>query len=162
MTTLSTELNKVSDYFVWKSFEDGRLITNKKIQKLVYYAQAWNLVLNGNTLFPDQIEAWIHGPAVRALYNKYKKYGYHPIQTKPSAPTINIDEIALLEDLWSVYGVFDADYLEILSHSEKPWLTARGNADNGEPMAAIIDNEIMRDYYGERLKKAETVGTSKA
>lgn len=162
MTTLSAEINRISDYFVWKAFEDGRLITNKKVQKLVYYAQAWNLVFVGKALFPDQIEAWIHGPAIRALYSKYKKYGYHPIQAKPTKPKINVDEKAFLDDLWTVYGAYDADYLEVLSHSEKPWLVARGNADNGEPMAAIIDIEIMREYYGERLRKAEAISAKEA
>lgn len=162
MATLSMELNKVSDFFVWKAFEEEKPITNKKVQKLVYYAQAWNLVFLGKTLYSDPIEAWIHGPAVRALYSKYKTYGYRPITIKPDKPDIDEVQKAFLEDLWSVYGPYDADYLEVLSHSEEPWLAARGNADSGEAMAAVINTESMRKYYVEKLGKTKTVSAKEA
>ena len=58
----------VADYFLYKANKEKKPITNKKLQKLVYYAQAWSLVLNNKKLFSEPIEAWVHGPAVRSLY----------------------------------------------------------------------------------------------
>src|SRR5205823_14692025 len=45
-------------------------LTNLRLQKLLYYAQAWSLVLRESELFPEEIEAWRWGPVVPAVYNK--------------------------------------------------------------------------------------------
>jgi|ADGO01.1.fsa_nt_gi Uncharacterized phage-associated protein len=121
----SKELETVADYFILKSDAENRVITNKKLQKLVYYAQAWHLVFTNKKLFNDPIEAWMHGPAVRSLWHKYKKYGYSPITEKPLRPNIKKDAVALLDEVWRVYGKHDANYLEALTHSEEPWINAR-------------------------------------
>lgn len=42
----------------------GDSITNLKLQKLVYYAQAWAVTLLGRKLFEEKVEAWAHGPVV--------------------------------------------------------------------------------------------------
>ena len=55
----------VAQYFLAKADEDaGDLMSNLKLQKLVYYAQGFALVLLEKPLFPERIEAWIHGPVV--------------------------------------------------------------------------------------------------
>jgi uncharacterized phage-associated protein len=50
-------------------------MSNLKLQKLMYYAQGFSLVLFNKPLFPERIEAWIHGPVIPAVYHKYKGYG---------------------------------------------------------------------------------------
>src|SRR5436305_14795852 len=47
-------------------------MTAMKLQKLVYYSQAWSLVWDEAPLFPERIEAWANGPVVRALYDAHK------------------------------------------------------------------------------------------
>lgn len=42
-------------------------MTTWKLQKLVYYSQAWSLVWDDDVLFPEEIEAWANGPVVREL-----------------------------------------------------------------------------------------------
>lgn len=150
-TQLSKELDAVSDFFVHKSFQEGRPITNKKVQKLAYYAQAWNLVFNDSVLFNDPIEAWIHGPAVRTLYAKYKKYGYMGIAKNPNEPSFAPRIQNVLSDVWEVYGKYDADYLEVLSHTEQPWLAARGEAEKDQRTEVVIDIEIMKRFYADLL-----------
>ncbi|HSX79064.1 MAG TPA: type II toxin-antitoxin system antitoxin SocA domain-containing protein, partial [Candidatus Saccharimonadia bacterium] len=55
----------VAQYFLAKADEDaGDLMSNLKLQKLVYYAQGFALALLDKPLFPQCIEAWIHGPVV--------------------------------------------------------------------------------------------------
>jgi len=44
-------------------------MTAMKLQKLVYYSQAWHLVWDEEPLFSDPIEAWANGPIVRSLYH---------------------------------------------------------------------------------------------
>jgi uncharacterized phage-associated protein len=45
-------------------------ITNLKLQKLLYYCQAWSLVFTGQALFAERIEAWVHGPVVPSIFRK--------------------------------------------------------------------------------------------
>ena len=39
-------------------------MTTMKLQKLVYYSQAWSLVWDEQSLFIESIEAWANGPVV--------------------------------------------------------------------------------------------------
>jgi uncharacterized phage-associated protein len=147
MGTITKELQAAADYLILKSDYDNRVITNKKLQKLVYYAQAWHLVFTSKPLFTDPIEAWMHGPAVKSLWQKYKKYGYSPIIDKPLAPTLPKGIDALLDEVWRVYGKYDADYLEGLTHSERPWLDARKGLDTDEMSSIEISTDSMKNYY---------------
>ena len=70
---------QIAEYFLWKAQGEKKAVTNKKLQKLLYYAQAWSLVLRDKKLFSNKIEAWVHGPAIREVYFEYKKFGFGPI-----------------------------------------------------------------------------------
>ncbi|WP_334139502.1 Panacea domain-containing protein [Thermovirga lienii] len=43
-----------------------------KLQKLIYYCQAWSLVWDHSPLFDEAIEAWANGPVVRELFEDHK------------------------------------------------------------------------------------------
>jgi uncharacterized phage-associated protein len=127
-------------------------------KKLVYYAQAWSLVLNDKKLFNDSIEAWVHGPAVRSLYVQYKKFGFDPIKETIDASEIkNISGKSkeVLDSVWGLYGKFDAGYLEMLSHNEKPWQEAREGLQGHENSASEISLKTMKTYYSEKLEQAQ-------
>lgn len=161
MTTSTKKMSAlgVAEYFIDKANKDGKLITNKKLQKLVYYAQAWSVVLNNKPLFSDKIEAWVHGPAIKSLYVKYKDFGFNPIK-KDISPlkmkAINSKTKELLDNIWSVYGKLDAGYLELLTHSEKPWQDARAGLESHTSSDTEITIASMKSYYSERLKETST------
>lgn len=148
----------VSLYFLYLANATNKKITNKKLQKLVYYAQAWSLVVNKKKLFADKIEAWVHGPAVRTLYVKYKDFGFSPIlkQVDQQATDIFLEEDKkLLNEIWSVYGELDAGYLEMLTHSEAPWREAREGLQGSESSNNEISTKTMQAFYSEKLKNAK-------
>ena len=58
----------VAKYIIGKSGQ----ISAMKLQKLVYYAQAWSLVWDEEPLFPQKVRAWVNGPVVRELYDVHK------------------------------------------------------------------------------------------
>jgi len=148
----------IGRYFIYLSNKEKRPITNKKLQKLVYYAQAWSLVFNNKKLFSEPIEAWVHGPAVESLYIQYKDFGYSPIQEKIGEASIrNISGRTkeLLDEVWRVYGKLDAGYLEMLTHSEKPWQEARKGLQSSENSEIEISPKAMKNYYSEKLKDAQ-------
>lgn len=159
MTSHSTKTLKAQDigrYFIYLANQERQPITNKKLQKLVYYAQAWSLVLNNKRLFNEPIEAWVHGPAVRSLYIQYKRFGFEPIREEIIPETLNIagKTKKLLNTVWKAYGRLDAGYLEMLAHSEKPWQEAREGLQGPEKSENKISLMTMKSYYSEKLKKA--------
>lgn len=146
----------IADYFINKNKIDRKgPLTNKKIQKLLYYAQAWNLTLNNKKLFNDKIEAWIHGPAVPKVYFKFKDFGMRDINLdidNKELNTLSKIEVELLDTIWKVYGKYDADYLELLTHNEDPWLKTRDSKQPYESSNDVISDEIMKEYYGKQLR----------
>lgn len=135
-------------------------MSNKKLQKLCYYAYCWFIVFNNDleainennnadirVLCSDRFQAWIHGPVCIRLYHRYKKYGWHDIPRVTSKPEISRELEALLEQVWEAYGAFTADELERISHGEMPWKNARKGYQNGDACSnEISDYDILRYY----------------
>lgn len=139
--------NHVSDFFLAFCHKHGDVLTNLKLQKLVYYAQAWHLALKDTPLFPERIEAWVHGPVVPALYVRFKKYGWEPITAQVSTPAFNNGTAKLLEEVFSVYGGYSAWDLERMTHQEYPWRKARAGISPDEESHNVINHEDMRKFY---------------
>ncbi len=149
--------SSIAEFFIQKANLSGKVITNKKIQKLVYYAQAWSLVVNKKPLFKEKIEAWVHGPAIKSVYAKYKEFGFNPIKKEPDIELINkISDIDknLLEQVWKLYGKYDSSYLEMLTHSEAPWQDARAGLEASENSEQEITRKSMMDFYTRKMEEA--------
>lgn len=125
-------------------------MTHKKLQKLCYYAQAWNCALyNGTPLFGEDIQAWVHGPVIPALYPYYADYKWNPIpKYEDSLPAFNSDQLEILETVYNTYSEFTGDQLEQLTHSEDPWVEARGDCKPWEISREVISLKSMERYYG--------------
>lgn len=64
----SVNVKDFADYLVKRYQVEGECITPAKLQKLLYYIQAWHLVhTNGHPLFVDEPEAWVNGPVYSAV-----------------------------------------------------------------------------------------------
>lgn len=141
------KLYSVANYFINRS-DDENPMTPLKLQKLCYYAQAWNLAWDNKELFSDDFQAWVHGPANYNLWNRYK--GNNIISKTDSNYNINVfnaDEIETLDAVWDAYGNFSGKYLEQLTHQEDPWLLTRGDLPEGTPSNTIINKNIIQKYY---------------
>ena len=152
----TTALN-VAFYFIKRGLEEKKPITNKKMQKLVYYAKAWSVTLNDEKLFNDKIEAWVHGPAVPSLYETFKKFGSDYITELPKKISFDFSEEQqeVLDSVWKVYGKYDANYLEILTHSELPWQEAREGLQGSESSNNEISLDTVKKYYSAKLEKTQ-------
>ena len=144
----------VAEYFIDKANKEKKPITNKKLQKLLYYAQVWSLVVNKEKLFSERIEAWVHGPAVPVVYKKFRAFEFNPIilDTVDISFDFSKKQEELLENIWSVYGKYDAQYLEALAHSELPWQEARKDLPASESSNNVINLTTARKFYGGKLK----------
>lgn len=127
----------------------NRSVTSWKLQKLVYYCQAWSLVWDERELFPEYLEAWADGPVCPDLYRLHRGKLHlraGDIQGDPDA----LDEtgIETIDAVLDFYGDKSGRYLSDLTHMERPWIEARGATPSGMPSQAVISREVMAEYYG--------------
>lgn len=128
----------------------GDSITPLKLQKLIYYAQAWSLALpeRGYPLFDEEMQAWAHGPVAESVFHEFKGAGWDALPAPEEVPAIREADEAHLREIISVFGEFSAKHLERMTHSEDPWLYARGDLPPEARSNAIIPKEHMAAYYG--------------
>lgn len=149
-------MDQVSVKDVAKTLLSYESMTHKKLQKLCYYVQGWHMALLGEPLFEEDIEAWVHGPVCPTLYQDYKDYGWEEIPSeKNKSDNISGRSLELIEEVLDIYGDFDGDELEGLSHEERPWKEARGDLKPLEPSNAKIDLGIMREYFLELYQEGQ-------
>ena len=127
-------------------------ITTLKLQKLVYYAQAWSLVWDERPLFDEKIEAWSNGPVVRDLFEYHRgKYYIAGIEDGDTGK-LDDDQKATIDMVLEHYGDKPAYWLVRLSHSEPPWIEARDGLSPTESGDAEITLDSMAHYYSSLLE----------
>ncbi len=141
----------VANYILWLDdrFEGSEGITPLKLQKLVYYCQGFHLALFDETLFNDEIEAWLHGPVVADLYHHFKSAGDNIVEP-PQDIDISIftdEQIELLDEVIESYGQFSAWRLRNMTHEEMPWKNAYEPGSNN-----IISRADMKVYFETQLE----------
>ena len=130
---IDSTLERVAQWFLSMSS-----MSNKKLQKLCYYAYCWYIVFYNDVelitkenvgdirvLCSEPFQAWIHGPVSPQLYQRYKRYGWHEIPKVAIKPVVENELESLFQQVWEAYGPFTADELEAISHNEMPWKNAR-------------------------------------
>lgn len=128
-------------------------VTAWKLQKLVYYAQAWSTVWDDEVLFPQHIEAWANGPVCPALYEVHKGKFKIDSVSKGDHAKLSAAQRETVDAVLDYYGKRSAQYLSELSHSERPWKEARKGLEPTERGNKVITPAAMAEYYGSLHKK---------
>jgi uncharacterized phage-associated protein len=119
-----------------------------KLQKLLYYAQAWSLVWDDKPLFSSKIEAWANGPVVREVFKAYQGE-YKIAEARYGNPlSLLVHEKKTIDAILKFYGPKTGFYLSQLTHKERPWKDARIGVAPGEPSDREITKAAMHEYYG--------------
>ena len=119
-----------------------------KLQKLVYYSQAWSLTWNEQPLFEEDIQAWVNGPVVRGLYNAHRgNYKVEPNFFNGNSESLNKYQMETIDKVLAFYGDKDPQWLSELTHMESPWIEARKALNNLERGEVVISKESMLEYY---------------
>jgi len=136
----------VANAFIERA-EQGRIpnLTPMKLQKLMYYAQAWHLKIFGEPLLDDNFVRWQYGPVVPAVYHEFKALGARPIEGRattwakpgfvniPSVPPDDERAWEVIEAVIDAYGPMEAHVLAYMTHAEgSAW--AKGGGATGEVM----------------------------
>lgn len=128
--------------------EQAGPMTAMKLQKLVYYSQAWSLVWDEVPLFREDIQAWANGPVVPRLYQEHKgKFTLNAGDIDGDPTRLMGDAKETVDAVLNFYGEKSAVHLSELTHREAPWRTARKGLVPGERGSAIITHDSMVEYY---------------
>lgn len=145
VTVSSREL---ADYLLCESRYRGEVLTQLKLQKLCYYAQAWWLALHGGKpLIDEDFQAWVHGPVLPSQYTRFRGYRWQPISDPVARPDFDDDIREHLDEVIKVFGVESAVALERMTHEEAPWVDARGDTPAHMACTHIIPKQAMQRYY---------------
>lgn len=120
-----------------------------KLQKLMYYSQAWSLVWDEEPLFDEEFEAWANGPVIPELYGHHKGLFKVSPTLFPDGTTaaLSVEQRQSIDKVLEFYGKQTAQWLSNLTHQERPWLQARQGIADGSPCTTVISKLAMHEYY---------------
>jgi len=144
----------------------GEVVSPKKLQKLMYYVEAWNLVYLEEPFFEEDFEAWVHGPVLPSLYRSLKDYGFNNIKVINDViedeftlidkiakdNNLSKDQMELIQSVLDQYASLNPFELEMLTHSEEPWITARGNTPPHVSCRNKISKESMKEFFSQKIE----------
>ena len=144
--------NEIADWILSRfNIESGDTVSPLKLQKLLYYCQAWHYTIFNEPLFDEGIQAWAHGPVVPSQYKRFAnipRYANIDISTiELNVPNLCINSEELLEEVMDIYGEHTAYYLEQLTHRERPWVETRGDLPEYAASDSVISLDLMYEYY---------------
>lgn len=138
-----------------------------KLQKVLYYIQAWHLVyFKKQNIFDDLPEAWVNGPVYRKVFDKYKNFRMYDrfyIKSKnnienfytESKKNLNLtgEQWKFLDAILLHYGTMSHEKLVCLTHLEEPWNNARKGIEPFAYSNQSISIDDMYKYYSKLKKK---------
>jgi uncharacterized phage-associated protein len=152
--------------FMLSEFDPNEFeITNLKLNKVLYYVQAFQLVRFSRPLIKNHFEAWDHGPIVRVVYHEFKSFDRSPITTlarhlnyaSGEQEVIAHQDIpAMLQkfigDVASHYMKFSASQLRQMTHKVGgPWYQVYHSAPDQRGIRDRIPNELISQHFSEEI-----------
>lgn len=158
----------VANYIIEYSNKKGYPINNLKLQKLLYFVNARNIVENGSPLFEESMEKWQYGPVVPSVYHEYKRFGAFAISGKDivkeyisfdTNPFANLSDLKivkytsdvvenhqLIEKTVDALSEFQPFKLVDITHSHTPWKKEEKRIKDGVKGIKYTTEEI-KDYF---------------
>lgn len=127
--------------------ESGDVITHLKVQKLLYFSEAWSQVLLDRELFSEDMEAWTHGPVVRDVYREFTGAGWGPLSVSGEIPDFDEETQSVLSQVLEAYGSVAAKTLEHLTHQDLPWKEARRGVPDEARCSNVISKQSIKSYF---------------
>lgn len=126
-------------------------MTTMKLQKLVYYCQAWSLAWDEEPLFPEDFQAWANGPVCVELFREHKgkyKVDSNFLNEYKTDTVFSPEQLETINIVLNDYGEDEPYELSELTHKERPWKETRGNLAPGQSSTEVIPKDLMQEYYG--------------
>lgn len=145
----NSKVDQVANYIIVQLGE----VTPLALEKILSFSNGVNYALNGKQLIHEESQAWQHGPVCPYIYNKYKKYGYRPIDNGIASShgcmlsLLSEEEVSAIDMVIHTFGLYSPKTLEMISHMQTPWLEKRINYKENEAGREVISEDSVRKYY---------------
>lgn len=163
------DIQDVATYCGLVLLKEGMTVTPLKLQKILYYVQAWMMVFfDEQLLFDEKPQAWVNGPVYPSVYARFKSVGRYTqlkkedfidkgtlteaISTYAEKLSLTLSQITVLNKLLLIYGAKNQDQLVFMTHCEMPWSIARGDLEPFENSENPISFKDMYRFYKERYE----------
>lgn len=132
---------EVAKYILDYENTKGRIVTNFRLQRLLYFIQASFISQRGKPCFLNKMLAWYAGPIVQDVYRQYRYYAEGPIYFLNKDYSIADSDkklIAAVLDYCSKYS--KVELLQKIKN-QKPWQEAYNSFEEE------ITIEAMQKYF---------------
>ena len=126
-------------------------VSTMKLQKIVFYSQAYSLAIFDEPLFPDDFEAWVNGPVCPQLFQAHKGLfvvGEGDLRAESHPEKVTGKQIQCVRHVLSALGQLNGQQLSELTHAERPWLDARAGCADSDRCSNVITKQAIKEYYG--------------
>ncbi len=153
----NSKIDQIANYIIVHLGE----VTPLALEKLLFFANGVNYALNGEQLIFERSQAWQHGPVYPYIYNKYKRYGYKPIDNGINSrhgcmlSLLSESEMKAIDMVIHTFGLYSPKTLERISHTQTPWIEKRVNYKDDEAGKDIICEDSVKNYYIENNLNSE-------
>lgn len=137
----------VAKYIITKYWNQGHVITNLKLQKILYYVQGYALKRCNEPAFAEKLYKWPYGPVVPEVYYEYNRFRSNEIaeqqEDEVGAAIVQIKKDsamkAIIDAVVEKSFCFSAPDLVTMTHKEDPWKNAK---DGG-----VIERSVVAKYF---------------
>lgn len=137
-------------------------MSHLKLQKLLFYCDAYHLAYFGTELVSDKFQAWVHGPVSRKVYDSLKdksilyselSYSYAPgdIDVDAEFAKLTTDQKDLVSTVLENLSEWNQFQLETAIHRELPWIQARVGYGPADRCEVYISKETTMKFYKSEL-----------
>ena len=148
---MSYDVKKLADKLIYMASLDeangGELLTNLKLQKLLYYEQGYHLAIFDTPLFDDNIEAWMYGPVVPNVYDSFSEY-HSQVLPLPKDEIITLEEKdeTLFAQVYEALREFSAIGLANKTHAETPWIKSLPHN-----RGTVIPQNLIKQFFKQNM-----------
>jgi uncharacterized phage-associated protein len=167
-------ISDIAKYLGLSLLSKGLSVSPLKLQKMLYYTQAWYMVFFGkyNTLFTENPQAWVNGPVYPDIFLEYKDKTNDMCEHLRAkdfdctddtvseeagklAKTMELteDEIKCIDSIIMLYGSKSQNQLIFMTHAESPWADQRKGLSPFDYSQREISLESMYHYYKARYEQ---------
>lgn len=162
-------IHTIARYIGLTSLIKGLSISPLKLQKLLYYVQAWYMVFYGrqSQVFKESPQAWVNGPVYPSIYQEYKGKtanmcdhlkisdftDKNPMDALYEISSGLALDLELLESIILLYGSKTQNELIFTTHSELPWVEKREGLKPFDRSDREISLDTMYSYYKARHER---------
>lgn len=153
----NSKIEQVVNYIITNLEE----VTPLALEKLLAFSNGVNYAINGERLLSEECQAWQHGYVYPDIYNKYKKYKFNPIDSGIKSThgcmlsKLSKDEIKAIDMVIKTFGLYSPKTLELISHSQSPWIEKRIGYRDDESSNEVIDEMSLKKFFVDRQLNTE-------